>query len=140
MMWRWGVKPLRHAWTVLNETRNFLALYHHHCGTNEIPKQYHTWACLSLLAACAGDRLWFEKMPGDKLHANMYTILVGPSAIGKGEAIKRAAKFLQPYTDRVNVFQGKATAPALIEEFSGSARSHEEERGSAKNLVIENPS
>ena len=37
--------------------RQFIDLYMHMIGRSEVPRRFHFWSCMSLLAAC-GDRYW----------------------------------------------------------------------------------
>jgi hypothetical protein len=98
----------------LAQTSNLLALYLHQCGETEVPKVFNVWACLSAIAACVSDRVGLEKFKGKLLAPNLYVMLIGPSGLGKGEAIDTALKFLAE-NKRVNAFQGKATAPYLLD-------------------------
>ena len=77
------------------KNKNFLHLYNYLTGDSEIPKGYHGWAALSLLAALAEKRVWFEKFKGSKIYPNIYTLLIGPSGVGKGGAIGHAMRVLK---------------------------------------------
>lgn len=98
----------------LLETSNFVDLYMHMVGKSEVPRAYHEWACLSLMAACVADRVWLEKFKGSKLAPNLYVILIGPSGDGKGVGISRALKFVKDLPI-VNTYRGKSTGQYLIE-------------------------
>ena len=98
----------------LDETQNFLDLYLHAIGRDEVPPLYHLWAGLALLAACVADRVWVEKFRGAKLAPNLYVILVGPSGLGKGVAIDQATKFVRDLP-RVNLYRGKSTAAHIVD-------------------------
>ena len=72
---------------------NLLDLYMEHTGTTEVPKQFHRWCCLALIAACvAGSRL-LSKFRSSRLIPNLFTLLLGPSACGKGEAVATMMQF-----------------------------------------------
>lgn len=45
---------------------------------------------------------------------NLYTILIGPSGLGKGQAIDTALRFVKDLPD-VNMYRGKASPPFLID-------------------------
>lgn len=98
----------------LDQTNNLLALYLHQCGETEVPKLFHVWSCLSIIAASVADRVGLEKFKGSLLAPNLYVILIGPSGLGKGEAIGAAMKFVAE-NRKINAFQGKATAPYLLD-------------------------
>ncbi len=96
-------------------TDNLIDLYIEYVGKSEVPSQYHLWCLLSALAACVSNRVWLEKMPGKRLAPNLYVALLGPSAIGKGEAIDAMLNVVRNQR-RVNVFKGKVTAPSLLDQ------------------------
>ncbi len=116
---------------ILDKTQNFLQLYLHHCGTSEVPDEFHVWCSLSLIAACVADRVWLTKWRGSKLTPNLYTFLIGPSGLGKGIAIDVATKFVQNIPC-VNMYRGKTTAPYLLDYLG---RPHRDEQG---KRVIDN--
>ena len=37
--------------------RHFLNLYMHMIGRSEVPRRFHFWSAMSLLAACVADRV-----------------------------------------------------------------------------------
>jgi hypothetical protein len=94
---------------------NFLDLYLHACGTSETPIQYHQWCSIATIAACVGDRVWYEKFKGEKLSPNLYLILLGPSGIGKGTAMKFSHKLIQDIPG-IRIWNGQITAPKLIDK------------------------
>jgi hypothetical protein len=100
--------------TKLDDTGNFIKLYRHMVGKSEVPQQFHLWTCLSLLAACAGERYWIEKFRGSKLYPNLYVVLLGPSGCGKGVAIDLATRLVQDNPE-VNTYRGKTTGQYLIQ-------------------------
>ena len=105
----------------LNETLDLITLYKHHVGEREVPSAYDEWACISLIAACVGNRVWFEKFQGAKLVPNLYVMLVGPSANGKGIAIDDATLPYIAHVPMVNMYRGKATGPFIV-EYLGSVQ------------------
>lgn len=109
--------PRRPFVRALERTSNFLQLYLHHCGVSEVPKEFHVWACFSLVAACVADRVYFYKFRDRPLYPNLYTVLVGPSGLGKGEAIDTAMKFVAG-NGKVNYYEGRATAARLVDHLA----------------------
>lgn len=99
----------------LDETRNFIDLYMHMVGKNEVPKRFNFWACLSLLAACVQDRVWVQVDPVWKVYPNLYVFLVGPSGSGKEYAIKTAQSFVDEDGSPVKLYSGKLTGPGMLE-------------------------
>ena len=102
------------------KNKNFLWLYHYLTGQSEIPRGYHGWASLSLIAALAEKRVWFEKFKGSKLYPNIYTLLIGPSGIGKGGAIGHAMRILKAadLDPPLNIYRG-STTHAHLEDVLG---------------------
>lgn len=103
---------------ILDSTNNILALYQYHVGESQIPPDYHTWCCLAGVAACVADRVWYTKFKWSKTTPALFTFLLGPSAVGKGDAID----VLTPYLDgipAVNQFVGDITPEAMLEMMGG---------------------
>jgi hypothetical protein len=103
--------------SILSKTTNLVTLYQHLCGESEVPKEFHFFSFLSLLAAVVGDRVWVEKVRGEKLKPNLYIFLVGPSGSGKGVAINRVFKLLDESvgTDLVKTYKGRTTAAHFVD-------------------------
>jgi len=100
---------------ILNDTRNLVKLYIHACGEDEVPKSFHVWSCLTLIAACVGDRVYFQRVREMPLYPNLYTFLIDESGIGKGRAIRFASNFVKDIP-LVNYYEGKITAARLIDK------------------------
>lgn len=95
---------------------NFLDRYLHAAGQSLVPARFHVWSCVSLVAAALADRVWFEKFPDDRMHPNLYVILIGGSGLGKGIAIKIATKFVaHGHETEINPYQGKVSGAAFID-------------------------
>jgi len=109
--------------TPLEKPRDWLDWYLYHTGKSEVPKQFHLWAGLSLLAAVVMDRVWIERDRANRLYPNLYVFLIGPSGSGKERAINTAVKFVADL-DQVNVYAGMATKQAIIEYFAIGAESN----------------
>lgn len=101
--------------SILQETQNLLKLYLHVCGEDEVPPAYHVWACLTTVAACVGDRVYFHRVKEMPLYPNLYTFLIGESGSGKGRAIRFAKNFIEEIP-LVNYYEGKITAPRLLDK------------------------
>lgn len=106
--------------TILNDTKDFLRLYLHHTGHSEIPVAYHLWSAIALLAATLADRVWIQKLADSPVKPNLYTMLLGPSAIGKDEAVKAAIKFVDGL-DAVNLYNGELTASYMVSALAQGA-------------------
>ena len=105
---------------ILDRTTNFLELYMHHVGKTETPDDFHIWACLSLLAASVGNRVWFEKLKG-QLYPNLYVFLIGPSGIGKEDAASKAANFAEQH--KIICYKRmRTTAPNVLDVLNSPRR------------------
>lgn len=98
----------------LDETRDWCELYLHQIGTSEVPRNFHFWASMSLLAAAVGDRVWIEPDAGRKIFPNLYVFLIGPSGSGKEQAVMGAAK-LGTHEPILDLFMGRATRQYLLD-------------------------
>lgn len=76
---------------------------------------------ISTIAACLGNRVWVEKFEGNKMYANLYVMLLGPSAIGKGIAIDFATEHIHGLA-AVNEFRGKTTGAYLADIIASPKR------------------
>lgn len=93
----------------------FLQLYAEYCGKTEVPQTFSQWAGIGLLAAAAQDRVFIEKHAGSRLVPNLYILLLGPSGLGKGQAIGHAVRLAEPLEAKLNVFWGRLSGPALAD-------------------------
>lgn len=100
---------------------NLLELYLRYVGTSEVPPQYHHWCLLSAVAASVSNRVWFQK-GAKRLAPNLYVSLIGPSGLGKNEAIDQMLDVIGA-CPRVNVFRGKITAPSMLDLLATPAKS-----------------
>lgn len=97
---------------------SFMDIYLHAAGRSEVPRLYHEWAAISLLAACLDDRVWFEKFPGKQMFPNLYVTLIGPSALGKDSAVDFAADFAVEYPEVINVWDGKCSGAGFADQLA----------------------
>jgi hypothetical protein len=104
--------------TKLEHTRNFLDLYVHHCGRSEVPSEFHLWCGLALVAASVRDRVWLEKFRYSRIKPNLYTILIGPSGVGKGVAIEQAIKFVKDHP-QIGLYAGESTSSYMLSHLAG---------------------
>lgn len=96
--------------------KHFLEVYMAAAGRTEVPIDFHLWTAISIVAAALANRVYHEKTPGDKMYPNLYTVLIGPSGCGKGEAINLGLKLLKDLKE-VNTYRGKCTGAALADGF-----------------------
>lgn len=99
----------------IDQTTNILDLFMHCTGKSEVPPEWFLWSCLSVVAAAAADRVYFQKFPWEHIHPNLYVFLVGPSGAGKGQAINFA---MQLRHSAMNLWYGEATHKGLKDKFS----------------------
>lgn len=92
---------------------SFLANYLAACGTSEVPRPYHAWMALSVLAAVMQDRVWMQK-GATQVRPNLYVFLIGPSGIGKDEAIAHGFRLLRDF-QQIPMVYGRVTAASLID-------------------------
>lgn len=123
----------------LNETDNILELYEYATGKSEIPQAYHKWACISLVAATLADSVFYRKLAWERMSPNMYIMLCGPSACGKGGAIGFSAQF---YHDNINLHYGATTKQALFDKMARKPEEEEEglmfiQRSPAKVYIVQ---
>lgn len=78
------------------------------------------WAFLTLVSACLSDRVWVRKMRHSPVIPNLYTLLIGPSGCGRGEATDSVLQFAKPLAEagRLDLFAGNTTAQGLIEHLA----------------------
>lgn len=101
----------------LPENPDLIDLYLYHIGKSEVPKQFHLWACLSMMAACVSDRVWVQINPVNRVYSNLYVFLIGPSGSGKEKAISTALKFVQGGLDRLRgYYESIGVDPAYVEQ------------------------
>lgn len=59
----------------------------------ESPPLYNKWIALLTLAVAGGRKVWLEEA-NNRVWPNLYVVLVGPSGIGKGQAMREALAFI----------------------------------------------
>jgi len=101
-----------------NETSNFVRLYSHVQGYSEVPRSFHIWSCISMIAACVADRVWVKLIEDQPIYPHLFTFLIAPSGIGKNIAITAVEKLVvadRGIADWVNHYRGKLTGPSLYD-------------------------
>ena len=100
--------------SILQKTTNFFQLYRYICGDSEVPDVYHFWASVALIAATVEDRVFYQHYKHEKLYPNLFIMLVGPSGLGKGQAISQVVR-LAEHSITINKYRGRVTSPHLID-------------------------
>ena len=100
-------------------SRNFIDLFMDFSGKSEIPRHWHLWACLSLLASTVSDRIWIQRNARWRIYPNLYIFLIGPSGSGKDKAIDVAVELLVGM-DIINFWCGRATREFFIDMLKDS--------------------
>ena len=85
----------------------------------EPPAIFHRWAALTGLAIVLGRRVWLED-GNRKLYPNLYTVLVGPPGVGKGQAMRELRPFL--HSVGVRFSPDKITAAQLVRSIAASTK------------------
>ena len=102
----------------MKKTKNLLDLYMHTCGRSEVPDDFWRWSFVSLMAACAGDKVWVRKLRGSPVKPDLFIFLIGPSALGKGTAIDRVVDMEIKSELGINRFLGDVSAAGLKDHMS----------------------
>lgn len=84
------------------------------------PTLFRKWVAIFFVAAAVERKIWVRTM-GSSLYPNLYTILVGPPGIGKGQAIRPAELMLREVPD-LHVGPSDMTAASLIDALNESVR------------------
>lgn len=85
-----------------------------------MPPEFNYWCGLSLVSACAGDRVWLEYQRDDPIIPNLYVLLLGKSGAGKGQAIKRVCRLVRDNPELLEMtYYGKVTGQGLADWMGG---------------------
>src|SRR3990170_8735231 len=60
----------------------------------EAPPIFNKWTAITTLAVAASREVWLEEA-NNRVWPNLYVVLVGPSGIGKGQAMREALPFIE---------------------------------------------
>jgi len=113
------VKKIDPSKPILSQTKDFLRVYLHSTGESEVPKDYHLWAGVSLLAATLGDQVGVSMTEGAKvlMRPNLYVFLVGDSGSKKSTAIDHCKKIARPLAADLGLYTGMLTKAAMVEHY-----------------------
>ena len=89
--------------------------YAHASESGQCPKSFHLWTCMNMLAALAQDKWYYSKWEDVPIPPNIYTMLIGPSGLGKDTAIGVALKYLEPFQGSIRTFAGNFTHAAFTD-------------------------
>lgn len=94
----------------------FLRSYLDYAEYLEGPEDFNLWVGVALIGLTLGRRCWLS-LGFDKIYPNLYTVLVGPSAVGKGMAMSAGRRILvESLGDHgVPILAQKTSTEALIE-------------------------
>lgn len=98
---------------------HFVHEYLHACGTSEVPKRFHRWTALSILASALADRVYMRK-GASRVRPNLFVFLLGPSGCGKGEAISTGLRLVRDLPQIATEY-GRVTAAALVDRLATKA-------------------
>jgi len=85
-------------------------------SATESPAVYHWWAATTAVAATLKRHIWVDRATY-KLYPNLYTVLVGPPAIGKSNALYIAVQVLRE-AKTVNMLSDRLTMEFVLEKLS----------------------
>lgn len=100
---------------------SFIAAYESFLSNKSTPREYATWAAVWAISAAVERRVWTFTME-EELYPNLFVMLAGPPATGKGNAI-------QPVRALVNglgpnrVSASSMTSASLVDDLRASDRS-----------------
>lgn len=105
--------PPSYTHSIVERTTNIIELFlHMYCYVPEqtqTPKSYLYWSALTMIAASVQDRFYIEKFKYKRIKPNIYTLLVGPSGLGKDFSIDILKRYVEPHNDVVRLYDGKLT-------------------------------
>lgn len=75
-----------------------------------------------MISAAVQDRFYIEKFKYKRIKPNIYTLLVGPSGLGKDFSIDLIKKYIEPHADTIRIYDGKLTHAYFWDFLSGKER------------------
>lgn len=109
------------------ECKNWLETYMIYTANQESPTIFHRWVGLTVLSAVLGRRICVDH-GAYQVHPNLFTILVGPSAIvKKSTAIALGSRLLEATGLGVQVIPQSATPEAFVRDLSKYTQKAKEE-------------
>jgi len=103
---------------------DFLSAYLQYSERTEPPLQFHIWSCLSIIGT-ALQRKVYLKWGFNTVYPNLYVVFIGPSACGKGLAM-RLAKDLLKEIPSVFLASESITREALIQDIKASNNNYDD--------------
>ena len=98
-----------------------------YCGKRESPFIFNLWSGLAAVSACMGRRNMLH-VGAQEFSANMYVVLVGPTAVRKSTAGKLASKLIRKHTEiKFGPTDTAGKKQGLIGSFFRQYKSEEEE-------------
>lgn len=104
---------------------DFLSAYLQYSQNTEPPLSFHIFSCLSIIGA-ALQRKVYLKWGFNYLFPNQYIVLIGPSASGKGLAMRLAKDILESLAGSVTIASESITREALIQDIKDSVNSFDD--------------
>lgn len=107
--------------SILDTERDFIKLFVHHMGENEVPSNFLEWGAVSLIAACLAERTYqFFLAPDRPLFPNMYVFLLGDSGTGKGVTCDTVTSFLptREYKVATGFEESRTTAQGIMDRLA----------------------
>lgn len=89
---------------------NWLDAYVEYTSKFEPPAMFARWAGVLTLACATGHKVWLEEA-NTRIWPNLYVVLVGPSGVGKGMALREALPFIK--ATGIPISPDKITIPKL---------------------------
>lgn len=106
----------------MNESKrlcaNWLDSYQEYCSDFEPPKIFQKWSAVLALSVAAGHRVWLEEA-NTKIWPNLYVVLVGPSGVGKGQAMREVLPMVK--ATNVPISPDKITVAKLTMDLASSS-------------------
>jgi len=97
---------------------DFLSAYLQYSSNTEPPLSYHIWTSLSIMGTALQRKVYLP-WGFNKIYPNLYVVFIGPSACGKGLAM-RLGKSLLEEIPGVFLASESITREALIQDIKGS--------------------
>lgn len=92
---------------------NWLSAYLTRVENTEPATRFHLWAAITMIGALVG-RKCFLRVGPETIYPNLYTVLVGPSGVKKGTAIRYAHDLLSALGPEAVVMSPDATSPQQL--------------------------
>ncbi len=100
----------------MRKLQNWLLKYEEYLSQTESPKNYKTWAAISVLGSALKRNCWMTYSLY-KIFPSQYIVLVGPPSVGKGTAIIPAVDIAKE-AGVINYISDRITSEKLIEKLA----------------------